>query len=297
MASARECAGCFRREQILNGCFPGSGRRRSLRVLLRGAGGSAAPTAPDGFFRRTRASVPGDARRSRARTSPRAATDAPRPALSAPECNASRYVSESVAEQRLLWRLRGRRGAAGPSRRSAGRRRPGSCVGAPSRLRTPSILARDGRLGLIGQRADAASGPEPRRLLFRFRIVGHFLSVRGARQGLSTCEWQPQPSAPLVRPPRPRRCRPQPAPNASSRPRSSVSSTWRASSTRLQPELRTLGSRTRSVLYCPSLAARPGRAPRLPARGRRRDRRRRVWPGSRTPALAISRSSPIRNTA
>jgi hypothetical protein len=33
---------------------------------------------------------------------------------------------------------------------------------------------------------------------FVFRIVGHFLSVRGARQGLVGCEWQLCPSAALA---------------------------------------------------------------------------------------------------
>jgi len=34
---------------------------------------------------------------------------------------------------------------------------------------------------------------------FAFRLVGHYLSMRGARQGLDRVEWRTQPSAPLSR--------------------------------------------------------------------------------------------------
>ena len=40
-------------------------------------------------------------------------------------------------------------------------------------------------------------GPNLVAYYFAFRIVGHFLSVRGARQGLAKVQWHPEASAPL----------------------------------------------------------------------------------------------------
>jgi hypothetical protein len=111
-----------------------------------------------------------------------------------------RWVSESIAEQRLLWQLRGRVEArlVYPDDRSAEQ--------AIEILRR--ALRRDferhrfwlviDSLGLIASAAlMLLPGPNLVAYYFAFRIVGHFLSVRGARQGLSRVQWQPEPSAPL----------------------------------------------------------------------------------------------------
>ena len=54
-------------------------------------------------------------------------------------------------------------------------------------------------LGLIGSAVLALlPGPNLVAYYFVFRIVGHFLSVRGARQGLVKTQWTPQASAALT---------------------------------------------------------------------------------------------------
>ena len=53
-------------------------------------------------------------------------------------------------------------------------------------------------LGLIASAAlMLLPGPNIVAYYFAFRIVGHFLSVRGARQGLGKVQWDAEPSAPL----------------------------------------------------------------------------------------------------
>ncbi len=53
-------------------------------------------------------------------------------------------------------------------------------------------------LGLIASAAlMLLPGPNLVAYYFAFRIVGHFLSVRGARQGLAKVQWHPEASAPL----------------------------------------------------------------------------------------------------
>jgi hypothetical protein len=111
-----------------------------------------------------------------------------------------RWMAESIAEQRLLWHLRG-------------------CEEAT--LVYPHDMAESETLGVLKEqlRIDferhrrwfvvdllgfIASGlvffvPGPNVLAyyFLFRFVGHFLSMRGARQGLSHVRWRPQPSPAL----------------------------------------------------------------------------------------------------
>jgi hypothetical protein len=111
-----------------------------------------------------------------------------------------RWVAESIAEQRLLWQLRGRTEA---------------CLIYPDDLRDTHALEilrrqlnRDferhrfwlaiDSLGLVGSAVlMLLPGPNLVAYYFAFRIVGHFLSVRGARQGLSKVMWQQEASAPL----------------------------------------------------------------------------------------------------
>jgi hypothetical protein len=113
---------------------------------------------------------------------------------------AMRWVAESIAEQRLLWHLR---------------KQPAACLFYPDDL-DPSKpvamlrqqLTRDfdkQRFWLIVDSLGLAAGalltviPGPNLLAyyFAFRVVGHYLSLRGARHGLDTVEWRYEPSAPL----------------------------------------------------------------------------------------------------
>jgi K+-H+ exchange-related protein len=111
-----------------------------------------------------------------------------------------RYVAESIAEQRLLWHLR---------------RQSDACLFFPDDLEESGArtllrrqLGRDferHRFWLIvdsvGFIASGAlfflPGPNLVAYYFAFRMVGHYLSMRGARQGLDAVEWTSERSAPL----------------------------------------------------------------------------------------------------
>jgi len=111
-----------------------------------------------------------------------------------------RWVAESIAEQRLLWHLR---------RQTEARLfYPDDLSEEDARLEVRRQLQRDfdkHRFWLaIDSLLFAASGllvlipgPNVVAYYFAFRIVGHYLSLRGARQGLSGVAWCAEPSAPL----------------------------------------------------------------------------------------------------
>jgi hypothetical protein len=111
-----------------------------------------------------------------------------------------RWVAESIAEQRLLWHLR---------------RETETCLFYPDDMEEAQPLAilraqlgRDfdkhrfwlviDALGFVGSGLlMLIPGPNLIAYYFAFRLVGHYLSLRGARQGLSVIEWRLQKSAPL----------------------------------------------------------------------------------------------------
>ncbi len=112
-----------------------------------------------------------------------------------------RYVAESIAEQRLLWHLR---------------RQTSACLFFPDDLeedRAVKLLRRQlGRdfekhrfwlivdsLGFIASGVFFfLPGPNLVAYYFAFRIVGHYLSMRGARQGLDAVQWTSERSGPLA---------------------------------------------------------------------------------------------------
>lgn len=114
---------------------------------------------------------------------------------------AMRWVAESIAEQRLLWHLRGETNA---------------CLFHPDDIEASQAIAvmrqQLGRdfdkhqfwmifdlLGLVGSfLLVPIPGPNPVLYYFGFRVVGHFLSLRGARQGLNGTQWRTEASAPLT---------------------------------------------------------------------------------------------------
>jgi hypothetical protein len=111
-----------------------------------------------------------------------------------------RWVAESIAEQRLLWHLR---------------RQSAACLFFPDDLEerhATALLQR--QLGrdsekhrfwlIIDSFGFVASGllflvPGPNLLAyyFVFRMVGHYFSLRGARQGIAVVAWTTEPSGPL----------------------------------------------------------------------------------------------------
>jgi hypothetical protein len=127
--------------------------------------------------------------------------DQPRGWASRVKARTLRWVAESIAEQRLLWHLRRQEEGAFyypddmDEAQAAGARR--------------TQLTRDfdkhrfwlvfDSLFFIGSGVLVlVPGPNVLAYYFAFRMVGHFLSLRGARQGLDRMAWRNVPSAPLT---------------------------------------------------------------------------------------------------
>jgi hypothetical protein len=113
-----------------------------------------------------------------------------------------RWVAESIAEQRLLWQLRGRAAATLVH--------PDDLSETQATQLLRRSLQRDWERHRFWMIVDALGGvaslllilvPGPNIIgyYFLFRIVGHFLSLRGARQGLLRTTWTGTPSAVLTR--------------------------------------------------------------------------------------------------
>jgi hypothetical protein len=112
-----------------------------------------------------------------------------------------RWVAESIAEQRLLWHLR---------------RQESACLFYPDDIdEQPAVLCLRRQLrrdfdkhrfwliiDSVGFVASGAlflvPGPNVVAYYFAFRMVGHYLSMRGARQGLNGVVWSNEKSAPLA---------------------------------------------------------------------------------------------------
>ena len=157
--------------------------------------------APTGFFRRLvhrfREMI-ADAERERRQGAPQGA---PRGWAGRVRAKTMRWVAESVAEQRLLWHLR---------------RQTDGCLFYPDDLDEATAvrilreqLGRDfdkhrfwlviDSLGFVGSGLlMLLPGPNLLAYFFAFRLVGHYLSLRGAKQGLSGTAWIYERSAPLT---------------------------------------------------------------------------------------------------
>ncbi len=111
-----------------------------------------------------------------------------------------RWVAESIAEQRLLWQLRGKDTVLLVY--------PDDLTEAQAREVLRRSLQRDWErhrfwLAIDGVGAAGSAllilvpGPNFLGYYFVFRSVGHYLSLRGARQGLTVVTWRTEASAPL----------------------------------------------------------------------------------------------------
>lgn len=112
------------------------------------------------------------------------------------------WVAERVAEQRLLWQLR--------KHDAATLVHPSNLTGEQAKAILFDLLKKevdrhrrwlvvDGLLTLItGPLLFFVPGPNIVAYYFAFRAVGHFLSDRGARQGLSRVTWSTRPSEHLL---------------------------------------------------------------------------------------------------
>ena len=120
--------------------------------------------------------------------------------LSRVKAQTLRWVAESIAEQRLLWHLR---------RQTHGRFVYPDDLSEPQGLQAMVAslkrdydkhrfwLAIDGLLFIASGLLALVPGPNILAYYFAFRVVGHYLSFRGARQGLSGIEWSPEKSEAL----------------------------------------------------------------------------------------------------
>jgi len=108
-----------------------------------------------------------------------------------------RWIAERVAEQRLLWRLRGQTAVRAFF--------PAGLDPAAAHATIRASLERDSRRHLRWLAVDTLGGlfslllvPLPGLNVpgyyFTFRIVGHLLSILGARHGLRVVSWELQPS-------------------------------------------------------------------------------------------------------
>ena len=162
---------------------------------------SAASDHDRGFFRglmrRFREMLASAERERQSESAPEAASGL----LARLKSRAKRMIAETIAEQRLLWHMR---------RQSA------------ARLTYPSDLDESRAMPIVrkalqsdfekhrwwfvincvlfafGALLTLLPGPNLVAYYFAFRLVGHFLSLRGARQGLRGVAWTTESSAPLA---------------------------------------------------------------------------------------------------
>lgn len=163
---------------------------------------AATGAAPTGFVRRAAHRFQEQiAEAERAARRP-AATDGQSPSLGARiKARGLRWIAESIAEQRLLWHLRGQTDAT--------LFHPDDLTDPQARQLLRRTLTRDWERHRFWLGIDAIGGagslllvliPGPNVIgyYFLFRIVGHYLSLRGARQGLSKTTWALEPNASLT---------------------------------------------------------------------------------------------------
>ena len=158
-------------------------------------------TPPPGFFRRMalwfREQL-AEAERTR-RQGPQSG-DARPSLLGRAKARTLRWVAECIAEQRLLWQLRGKDTVLLVY--------PDDVTEAQARQVLKGSLQRDWErhrfwlaidsVGVIGSALlILLPGPNFIGYYFVFRIVGHYFSLRGARQGLTVVTWTVEASAPL----------------------------------------------------------------------------------------------------
>ena len=135
------------------------------------------------------------------RRSPSNPTDAPRSLTARMKARALRWIAESIAEQRLLWQLRGRA--------EATLVHPDDLTADQAQQLLRRSLQRDWSRHRFWMIVDALGGigsillillPGPNIVgyYFLFRIVGHYFSLRGAWQGLAVVTWMKAPSSPLT---------------------------------------------------------------------------------------------------
>jgi hypothetical protein len=126
--------------------------------------------------------------------------DTPRSAFQRLKARGLAWIADAIAEQRLLWRLRHEDSARlhFPSDIAADRAEAIMRSALTSdRDRHFRWLCIDGVLLILSGALVLVPGPNLIGYYFAFRVVGHFLSWRGARKGLERVKWELVASEPL----------------------------------------------------------------------------------------------------
>ena len=157
---------------------------------------TAGADAPGGFFKRLMhrfREALAEAERERRRGHLPAASDGASPSLYQRAKRATlRRIAETIAEQRLLWHLRRQQAAiawypADLSQDAALRVLRVSLGADYDRHRRWLVV--DGILFVLSGALVLVPGPNVIAYYLAFRLVGHYLSMRGARQGLDGIRW------------------------------------------------------------------------------------------------------------
>lgn len=112
-----------------------------------------------------------------------------------------RWMAEAIAEQRLLWHLRGQREVTLVFPDDMAERDATAFVRGALRADADKHwrwLLVDSVGVILSLLLVIIPGPNLLLYYFGFRAVGHFLSLRGARQGLDRVAWRANASAPLA---------------------------------------------------------------------------------------------------
>jgi hypothetical protein len=127
--------------------------------------------------------------------------DAPRSALGRLKARGLAWIADAIAEQRLLWRLRHEDAAQLHFPTDMTPERAEGIMRATltrDRDRHRFWLFIDAVLMILSGLLIFVPGPNLIGYYFAFRVVGHFLSWRGARKGLDRVKWELVASEPLA---------------------------------------------------------------------------------------------------
>lgn len=142
-----------------------------------------------------------EAARNRRASRPHEEHDEPKGIVGRIKARSLAWIADRIAEQRLLWHLR--------HQTEVTLHHPTDMGDAECMKIARTSLQRDGErhrnwlaidsvLMVLSAALILVPGPNVIGYYFAFRVVGHYLSWRGARQGLDMVVWKTEPSEPLA---------------------------------------------------------------------------------------------------
>lgn len=155
---------------------------------------------PEGFVGRLRHRFTVMLKAAEARQHGPAAVDVPRGWAGRLQERTLAWVAERIAEQRLLWNLRKQTTAVAAHPQDMTFDQVMALIRRTLQrdyLRHRRWLVIDSLLLIISGVLALVPGPNLLAYYFAFRVVGHYLSMRGAAQGLRHVEWTGRPCPPL----------------------------------------------------------------------------------------------------